>query len=414
MMGAAVAVLALIIGTAGDAAADPLRAFDEAVDRVDRTLTVSTPGGLVRAELSGLADVEGYWIDQRAPGLIFAGDDSFANPRLSLFLDVLAGRYLYGFVQTRVDRGFDPHSSSGAEARADEYLVRVSPLADTRLHLQVGKFATLVGGWVPRHHSWENPFVTAPLPYERVTTVSDTRAPANPAEFLARKRIADNKREWVPMLWGPSYTSGAAAFGHLGDFDYGAEVKNAALSSRPDVWDGSDRGWDAPTVSGRLGWRPSAAWALGVSGSRGPYLRSRAEPTLPAGRHPRDYHQSMVGADASYAIRHLQLWAEFFASRFEVPRVGQADVAAWYLEARYKLTPTVFAAARWNQQVFGDVPDGRGGEEPWDNDMWRLDAALTWRMARHLQTKVQYAIGNERGPLEQGEQLVAMQLTVKF
>jgi len=35
-------------------------------------------------------------------------------------------------------------------------------------------------------------------------------------------------------------------------------------------------------------------------------------------------------------------------------------------------------------------------------------------MARHLQTKVQYAIGHERGDLQQGEQLIAMQLTVKF
>jgi len=410
----AAAALVLLLGARSVPATDPVRAFDEAVDDVDRALDAATPGGLVRAELSGLADLEGYWIDERAPGLLFANDDSFVNPRLSLFLDTQVGRYVYGFVQVRVDRGFDPLAASGTDARADEYLVRVSPFADARLHLQVGKFATVVGAWVPRHHSWENPFVTAPLPYERVTTISDTRAPADAAEFLARRRLVDNKREWVPLLWGPSYTSGAAAFGRVGDVEYAGEVKNAALSSRPAVWDGSDRGWDAPTVSGRLGWRPSARWTVGVSGSRGPYLRSRAAPTLPEGRHPCDYHQSLLGADASFAIRHLQLWAEFFATRFEVPRAGQADVAAWYVEARYKLTASLFAALRWNQQVFGDVSDGRGGEEAWDNDMWRLDTALTWRMARHLQAKVEYDIGRQRGSLQQGEQLVAMQLTLKF
>lgn len=408
------AALLVLLAAGSVSAADPLRAFDEAVDRADRALQIATPGGLVRAELSGLADVEGYWIDERAPGLVFANDDSFVNPRLSLFLDTQVGRHVYGFVQARVDRGFDPRSADGADARADEYLVRVSPFADARLHLQAGKFATVAGGWVPRHLSWDNPFVTAPLAYERVTTVSDVRAPADPAEFLARRRVVDNKREWVPFLWGPSYTSGAAAFGRLGDLEYAGEVKNAALSSRPAVWDGSDRGWDAPTVSGRLGWRPGARWSVGVSGSRGSYLRSRAAPTLPAGRHARDYHQSLLGADASFAIRHLQLWAEFVATRFEVPRVGQADAAAWYLEARYKLAASVFAALRWNQQVFGDVSDGRGGEEAWDNDMWRLDAALTWRMARHLQAKVEYDIGRQRGRLQQGEQLVAMQLTLKF
>jgi hypothetical protein len=35
-------------------------------------------------------------------------------------------------------------------------------------------------------------------------------------------------------------------------------------------------------------------------------------------------------------------------------------------------------------------------------------------MARHLQGKVQYSIGRARGSLQQGEQLVAMQLTLKF
>ena len=74
-MRVAAAALLVFLGGAPAWGADPVRAFDEAVDAVDRALTVSTPGGLVRADLSGLADMEGYWIDQRAPGLLFAGDD---------------------------------------------------------------------------------------------------------------------------------------------------------------------------------------------------------------------------------------------------------------------------------------------------------------------------------------------------
>ena len=46
--------------------------------------------------------------------------------------------------------------------------------------------------------------------------------------------------------------------------------------------------------------------------------------------------------------------------------------------------------------------------------MWRIDMALTWRMARHLQAKLEYDIGRQRGDLQQGEQLLAMQLTLKF
>ena len=38
-------------------------------------------------DLSGLLDVEGYYIDQRPPGLLYSSDKYFFNPRLSLFLD---------------------------------------------------------------------------------------------------------------------------------------------------------------------------------------------------------------------------------------------------------------------------------------------------------------------------------------
>ena len=61
--------------------------------------------------------------------------------------------------------------------RLDEYAIRVSPLKDIPLSVQVGKFGTVVGNWVPRHYSWDNPFINAPLPYENVTGVWDSEAP---------------------------------------------------------------------------------------------------------------------------------------------------------------------------------------------------------------------------------------------
>ena len=87
--------------------------------------------------------------------------------------------------------------------------------------------------------------------------------------------------------------------------------------------------------------------------------------------------------------------------------VEEADTAAYYLEGRYKLTPSLFGALRWNQQLFGEVPNGRGGERAWDRDVWRIDAALGYRFDRHLQAKLQYAFSRQTGRLQQGQQLVA-------
>jgi hypothetical protein len=413
-----VALLCLVV-------AAPSAAFDAdaLLDRLSERLTVSTADGRFRAQLSGLADLEGWYIDQRPPGIVFGGDASFANPRLTLFLDVHAGEQLYAFVQARVDRGFDPREVHGAEARADEYLVRWSPLGPQTLHLQVGKFATAIGNWVNRHLSWDNPLVTAPLPYERITGVTDGVAPNSVAELVARRDVPDNKPAWVPIVWGPNYAAGAAAFGRLDRFDWHVELKNAAPASRPYEWNPVDRGWDEPTVTGRLGWSPSPAWALGVSASSGAYLRGST--SLARGQDTGDFRQTLFGADARWSWRKLEIWSELFFSQFEVPVLNgvsrrlratsvDADVAAWYVEGRWKLPRGFWLALRWNQEWFGDVQPARGEEVAWDRDTWRIDTGIGWRAGRHFQAKLQYAFNHQNGPLQQGEQLVVAQVTLRF
>src|SRR4051794_23028347 len=98
-------------------------------------------------------------------------------------------------------------------------------------------------------------------------------------------------------------------------------------------------------------------WQFGLSASDGSYLRPVAGATIPAGQNRGDYRQRVVASDVSFAWHHFQFWGEIFATRFEVPNIGNAETVAYYLEAKYKLTPQFFGALRWNQQIFGDVPE---------------------------------------------------------
>jgi len=138
-----------------------------------------------------------------------------------------------------------------------------------------------------------------------------------------------------------------------------------------------------PTFSGRVGYRPNAALNIGANGSFGGYL-------LPSAKTPavglNNFKQITFGPDISYAWHHWNFWAEAMASRFEVPFVGNADTVAYYVESRYQFTPQFFGAPRWNQQLFDDVPNGAGGKEAWDRDIFRIDAALGYRFTRHIQT----------------------------
>src|SRR5437660_12701903 len=197
--------------------------IDDFFDRLDSALTVAAFHDNLRARLSGTIDLEVYNFEQPAPGLIDSSSDNLFNPRLTLFLDGQIGSQIYFFTQARLDRGFDP-SDRGAQVRLDEYALRFTPWADGRFNLQAGKFATVVGNWVPRHLSWENPFINAPLVYDNITPISDKIAPASPLDFV--HRFDNQKYEFNPVIWGPSYASGLSVAARLGRFDYAAEMKN--------------------------------------------------------------------------------------------------------------------------------------------------------------------------------------------
>jgi hypothetical protein len=389
------------------------------LDDANRILSITNANNSFQLRLSGLVDFEGYYLDQPASGLIDTEHNFLFNPRLTIFVDARWSKYLYFFGQVRLDRGFDP-SDEGAQIRLDEYFLRYKPFGNSRLNFQIGKFATVVGNWVQRHYSWDNPFVTAPLPYENLTGIWDVAAPDDVNELLYWAHVPaydtldySDKYLRLPVIWGPSYASGIALTGAVDKFDYAIELKNSALASHPESWDATRMGFSHPTYSGRIGFRPNEMWNFGFSVSSGAYFVSEAASTLPRGTSIGDFREKILAQDFSFAWHRLQLWAEVYETRFEVPRVGNADTLAYYIEGKYKISPQLYAALRWNQQLFGTVPDDNA-QVQWGNDVWRVDAAFGYRFTNYLQGKLQYSFTHVRGDASIGEQLLAAQLTVKF
>jgi hypothetical protein len=383
---------------------------EDPLDRVTEALTFSAFDHKLGSRISGIADFESYAFDRPAAGLIDSEGSVLFNPRLSLFLDAQAGDHVYMFAQGRIDRGFDP-GDHAAEARLDEYAIRFTPWLDGRLNVQAGKFATVIGNWVARHLSWDNPFITAPVPYERLTAIFDTEAPSSVAEFVAIDE--DELYEYNPILWGPVYGTGASVAGKIARLEYAAEIKNAGPSSRPASWTLEDVQFEHPTLAGRIGFSPDLRWNLGASASVGPYYRPEAAASLPAGRSIGDFRQILIGEDFRFEWHRFQIWAEVFESRFEVPNVGDADALSYYLEGKYKFTPQFFGALRWNQQFFARVPDQSSSHVRWGEDLWRVDSALGYRFSAHLQLKLQYSLQQS---LHTGEfsDIIATQFTLRF
>jgi hypothetical protein len=397
------------------------RADDDWLDSLDDALRASAFGGNVTAEITGLLDLEGYSIQQPALGLYTEGGNALFAPRLTLNLDAQITPAIYAFAEVRVDRGFDP-ADRNLEARFDSYAISYQPWHDLPVQIQAGKFASVVGTYAERYDSWSNPFINAPLPYENRTGVFGDSAPNSAEQFSYERHATDDAYGRVPIMWGPSYASGVAMFGQIGQLSLSAEVKNASLSSPPDAWDLNSHGLSHPTWSGHAYWQPSPAWRFGMSGSVGPYFRpgtsgygySGSQPVFPSGKGFDDYDESTITQDVTFAWRHWQLWAECFETRFDVPEVGNADTLAYYVEGKYKFTPQLFAALRWNQQLFSTVPVNEYESGKWGSDTWRIDAAITYRWTPRIQTKLQYSFTDQTQIGRQQEHLVAGQITVRF
>lgn len=395
---------------------------DAFFDRLEDALTFSAAETRVRARVSGTLELEGYDFQTPPPGVIDAPGRRLFNPRLSVFVDAQFGSTLYGFAQVRADRGFDPRAAD-AEVRLDEYALRYTPWRRGVFNLQVGRFATVVGNWTNRHGGWVNPFITAPLPYEYLTGIWDTEAVRSPNVLLQWSHVrpgqpdavtAIEKTLRVPIVWGPAYVPGVAVSGDVGRFRYALEAKLGSLSSRPEAWGHGREQRHHPTWGSRLGYRPSPMWDVGFSASAGSYLREFAGATIAAQTGRGDYRQTVLAHDVAFAWRHWQVWGEIYASRFEIPHVGDADTGAYYVETKYKFTPRLFGALRWNQQIFGRINDRRGVPVKWGHDVWRVDVAPGFRFTSHTQLKFQYSLQRGDSRTREHTRLLAVQFVQRF
>jgi len=417
---------AIIMGVVIGAALGTASPGQEVLEHLSDRLSYSLAGGRVQVKLGGSLELEGYAISDPVADLVSGDADVFFNPRFTLNLDAQLGERGYAFAQGRIDRGFDVYYPEKAtEVRLDEYALRweLSEPGSGRLLLQAGRFATVVGNWTQRYAAWDNPFVTAPLPYDNLTGVWDV-APAPTVDVLlawahvkpvgSAGAVLADKEYRLPLIWGPAYAQGLAVAGKLGRLEYAGEVKAVGLSSRPERWNEGFSSTERPTIGARVGWRPSPSWNLGISANSGEYLDRSVHAQIPAGFDRHDYRQVMLAHDLSYAWHHFQFWAEVFAVRFKIPRVANMDTVAYYLEAKYRFTPQFSGAIRWNQQWFDDVTNRAGQRLGAGRQTWRIEVAPTYRMTTQMQLKLQYSLRHDRPARERYTQSLSAQLTLRF
>lgn len=357
--------------------------------------------------------------DTPAPALIDSTGHTFFAPRFSMATDATAGEHLFLHTTTRWDNGFDPVSDGQGEVRLDEAFLRWSVYDDQRLNFQIGKFPSVFGAWSGQHDFFDDPFLLAPLQYSQIIGVNTRSPDANTPESIRARADGSAaavstlaKENWASILWGPGYASGANVFGSTEHLDYALEIKNTALSSHPDSW--TDLDFSSPTVTGRLGYRPDAAWAIGLSASRGPWMEDEASGLLPPGADREDFTQNTLGLDVRWAHHNVIVSGEVVISEFETPTAGDLRTASWFLQTRWKVSPGVWLAARFGWISANDATDPAGNDVSWQPDVWRAEIGGGWRVSPNILFKAGYSFTHSAGDTAAGEQLLGTGIGLRF
>jgi hypothetical protein len=275
--------------------------------------------------------------------------------------------------------------------------VRVRPFKGRAFDVQAGRIPPVFGAFARRGYGADaNPLIGYPLAYQYLTSLRPDAIPASADDLLFMRA-----RGWrsnfpvgvlapgpgVPIVSAYRWDTGVQAHAAARRLDASIALTTGTLSN-PRVDD--DNG--GRQIAGRLGYTPIVGLVLGASASQGEFL-SRTVTAAYAPRDARTYAQRAVGVDAEYSRDYFLVRGELIDSRWTLPRInlpsidGPVGARAGFVEARYRLAPRYFVAARVDRLTFSRIRGQRffgGAATPWDAPVRRVEAGGGVYLLRNL------------------------------
>ncbi len=323
--------------------------------------------------------------------------------RLSITAELRAGRRLAALAEIR---------SENVEApRAYALYLRLRPWPEHGFDLQAGLVPPVFGAFPRRRYAADNPLIGEPLGYQYLTTVRADAPPLSAEDLLGGQGSGWRVRypagappsPGLPLVSGERWDAGVEARWGGERLEVAAALTQGTLS-RPRVRD--DNG--GKQVSTRVAWRPAVGLVLGASAARGDYASDRgyAGFPMPSGC----CQQKAWGADAEYSAGHAILRTEGVWTSWQVATRAE-PLSAWaiMLEARYRLLPGLYVAARACRLDFSEI-EGAAGFQPWDAPAARVEAGFGYSVRRNLLLKAVYQHNERENGFVRSHDLGAMQV----
>jgi hypothetical protein len=275
--------------------------------------------------------------------------------------------------------------------------VRVRPWKARAFDIQAGRIPPVFGAFARRSYGTDNPLIGYPLAYQYLTSLRPDAIPATADDLLLMRA-----RGWrasypvavagpgpgVPLVSAYRWDTGIQAHATGGRVEGSIALTTGTLSN-PRV-DDDNRGRQ---VSARVAWKPVVGLVLGASAARGAFLTSTIEDRVAALTRRQTHAQRALGVDAEYSRDYWIVRGEVIESRWNLPGLGspRIDAPLWaraaFVEARYRFTPRLFAAARTDRLTFSPIRGQRffaGQPTPWDAPVTRVEAGGGVYLQRNL------------------------------
>lgn len=294
--------------------------------------------------------------------------------------------------------------------------VRFKPFEARDFDLQAGRIPTAFGAFPRRAYSTDNLLISYPLAYQYLTSLRPDAVPAT-ADDLIRMR----GRGWLssfpigeqapaaglPLVNALRWDTGVQI--HAGSsWLEGAAAMTTGSLSNPLVLD-DNRGRN---LSGRLMVKPATGLNIGISAARAPYATSDAA----SAAHATDarFTQTAFGIDAEYSRDHYLVRVESVMSRYNLPTItSRLRATGTMLEGRYKITPRLHAAARFDHLAFSRI---RGSTlfTTWEAPVTRWEVGTGYSLQRNTQVRLSFQRNTREGGRVQRLSAAAAQLLYWF
>lgn len=304
--------------------------------------------------------------------------------------------------------------------------VRIRPWAERNFDIQAGRVPPTFGAFARRTYANDNPLIGYPLAYQYLTTLRPDAIPASADELLSKQSlgwrlrysIGDSSADrGVPLVSAFRWDTGVQAHAGAanGLVNATASITTGTLSNPLFSDDNSGQ-----QLAGRLELRPATGLVVGTSVARGPFVSDALARAAAADGRAGEFTQSAWGADVEYSRGYYLVRLESIVSAWRLPivRAPFLDMplraVSTSIEARYKITPGFYAAARFDHLGFSDLV-GTQVTAPWDAPVTRVEVGAGYSILRNLQLKASVQRdARDGGRLERRANLGAAQVVYWF